>query len=685
MNDLVDAVREAFGTQGLLARTQADYRLRSGQQAMAEAVAQAIERKSHLVVEAGTGVGKTYAYLVPALLSGERVVISTATHALQEQLFTRDLPKLVAALGLPLKSAQLKGRNSYLCLQRLAQVRLGKTAPQDPQVLRTVADVERWALLTRSGDLGEMPRLDERSPALPLVTSTKDNCLGSECEHWQACHVNIARQNALQADVVVINHHLLFADWEVKESGVAQLLPNAGVVIVDEAHQLNDTGLQFAGQRLSSQHLIGYARDVLRTGQAEARGMADWLVLSASLEQRLRELRLEAGQVPEGGRLAWQSITPQGLDAQRWRMALRALALAIKAILQPLVQLEASSMQLRRLFERGSNLLQRLAGFASAAPDGGVRWLEVGSRYLRMLESPLTIANDLRSKLIAENPLLTGSDGQLDQSASPAQCAWIFTSATLGSDDQLSWFTQTCGLEHAKVLRVESPFDYASQAAIYVPEKFAAAGQPEHSPQVAQLALQAAQRLGGRTLVLTTTLKALHAIGATLQQATGLFSELEILVQGQAPKNALIERFVAAGKQANGSERKGCILVASASFWEGVDLNGDVLQLVVIDKLPFPPPDSPLVLARSQQLEAVGGNAFEQFMLPEAALALKQGAGRLIRSETDQGVLVVCDQRLLTKRYGAKLLAAIPPMRQLTGVNELQLALEALAARTHQT
>ena len=422
--------------------------------------------------------------------------------------------------------------------------------------------------------------------------------------------------------------------------------------------------------------MIGYARDVLRTGQAEARGMADWLVLSASLEQRLRELRLEAGQVPEGGRLAWQSITPQGLDAQRWRMALRALALAIKAILQPLVQLEASSMQLQRLFERGSNLLQRLAG---------VRWLEVGSRYLRMLESPLTIANDLRSKLIAENPLLTGSDGQLDQSASPAQCAWIFTSATLGSDDQLSWFTQTCGLEHAKVLRVESPFDYASQAAIYVPEKFAAAGQPEHSPQVAQLALQAAQRLGGRTLVLTTTLKALHAIGATLQQAMGLFSELEILVQGQAPKNALIERFVAAGKQANGSERKGCILVASASFWEGVDLNGDVLQLVVIDKLPFPPPDSPLVLARSQQLEAVGGNAFEQFMLPEAALALKQGAGRLIRSETDQGVLVVCDQRLLTKRYGAKLLAAIPPMRQLTGVNELQLALEALAARTHQT
>ncbi len=670
MSSLTAATEAAFAENGLLSRAEPQFRQRPGQTAMAMAVAEAIEARQTLVVEAGTGVGKTYAYLVPALLSGRRMLVSTATRALQDQLFARDLPRLVAVLGLPLRMARLKGRSAYLCIERLERVRQGRTAPQDPQVLRAVAEVERWARATRTGDLAELPALDERSPVVPLVTSTRDNCLGSGCAHWQDCHVNAARRDALAADVVVINHHLMFADLDVRESGMAQLLPSAGVVVVDEAHQLNDTGVQFAGQSLSSQQLLGYARDVLRSGQALARGMADWLVLSARVEQALRDLRLAAGQPPDGGRLPWQAVTPQGLEPVRWRAAVVALGQSLRAMVLPLTPLAVSDPELRRLHERGSELLQRLAAFAAAAPDDSVRWLELGSQHLRMLESPLSIARVMRTRLLA--PVAGDAQGGGEE-AGPA---WIFTSATLGDDERLSWFTESCGLQDARVLRVDSPFDYARQAALYVPRPFAAAGSAAHSGEVARLALQAAQRIGGRTLVLTTTLRALHAIGDALRQSLGLFGELDVLVQGQAPKLALVERFNAAGQQGG----RGCILVASATFWEGVDLPGDALQLVIIDKLPFPPPDDPLVEARSRSLQAVGRQAFQDLMLPEAAMALKQGAGRLIRRETDRGVLVVCDTRLATMGYGRRLRAALPPMRDISGEAGFIQALQALSA-----
>ena len=642
---------------------------------MALAVADAIEDGAVLVAQAGTGVGKTYAYLVPALYSGQRVLVSTATKALQDQLFARDLPRLVHGLGLPLRMARLKGRSAYLCLERLDRVRQGRTAPQDPQVLRQVADVERWARITTTGDMAEMTALDERSAVVPLVTSTKDNCVGSDCPHWQGCHVNQARQQALQADVVVINHHLLFADLDVRDSGMAQLLPSTGVVVVDEAHQLNDTGVQFAGDALSSQQLIGYARDALRITQEHARGMADWLVLCATLEQAMRELRLQAGEIPAGGRLPWPAVTPQGLDATLWRAALVRLGQSLRALLLPLAAMEAMAPDLQRLYERGSELLTRLARFASAADEDSVRWLEVGRLHLRMLESPLSIARIMRERLLQR---CADEHEEIDscQRNMGERKSWIFTSATLGNDDQLSWFTEPCGLRGARVLTVDSPFDYQNHAALYVPQPFAAAGSAQHSQQVAQLVLDAAQRIGGRTLVLTTTLRALQAISESLRASLGLFADLDVLVQGEAPKLALVERFMVAGSVRS---QRGAILVASATFWEGVDLPGDVLQLVVIDKLPFPPPDDPLVEARSRRLESVGRPAFHDYMLPEAAMALKQGAGRLIRSETDKGVLVVCDTRLLNKGYGAELVAALPPMRLLGGQQELEQALDDLA------
>ncbi|MCD2512001.1 ATP-dependent DNA helicase [Comamonas endophytica] len=676
MNDYFSAVQAAFSADGVIARAQPHFRPRGGQTEMALAVAETISDGGVLVVEAGTGVGKTYSYLVPVLLSGQRVLISTATKALQDQLFSRDLPGLAQMLGLPLRMAQLKGRPSYLCQHHLGQARQGRGAPKDPQLLRTLAQVEEWARVTRSGDLAELSSIPEDSPVWPLVTSTRDNCLGSACPQFGPCHLNVARREALVADVVVVNHHLFFADLEVRESGVAQLLPSVGVVVFDEAHQLNETGIQFAGTLVGTAQLQGYARDFLAQTLEHARGMGDWMQLSADLERTVRDLRLAAGRTAVGERLRWLGAVPDGLDAHVWSHAFSSLGQALHAALVALGAVEEMAAELRQLYARGEALLRRLALFGKTSSDDSVRWLDVGSRHLRMIESPLSIARIVRTRLLQEGE---GADG-----AGPRPGAWIFTSATLGDDADLSWFTEPCGLRDARVLRVDSPFDYAHQAAVYVPQEFPAPGTPAHSAEVAALVQRSAEVLGGRTLVLTTTTKALQAIGAALQAQFGLFSDLEVLVQGQAPKQLLLERFRAgrqgAGRQGAGQAGgRGCILVASATFWEGVDMPGDALELVVIDKLPFPPPDDPLVEARSQQLEAVGRSAFRDYMLPEAAMALKQGAGRLIRRETDQGVLVIADTRLVAKPYGRRLLAALPPMRRLHTSADYDAALQALA------
>ncbi len=709
---LMHAVRAVFAADGALARAEPHFHPRAGQTAMAEAVAQTIADCGVLVVEAGTGVGKTYSYLVPALLSGKRVVVSTATKALQDQLFARDLPRLVQSLGLPLRMARLKGRSSYLCQQRLLQVRLGKQ-PLDAQVLRAVARVEDWSRSTRSGDMAELPDLAEDSQVIPLVTSTRDNCVGRECAHWQACHVNRARQQALEADVAVVNHHLFFADMEVRESGMAQLLPQAGVVVIDEAHQLNETGIQFAGLVLSSNQLLAYARDVMQDASDHARGMADWLVLAARVQQAVRDWRLVASTHHSAQpRLRWQGLAPETLDAAQWRAATVHLGQALRAVVQALAGVLEMAPALVHLQERGQLLLQRLAHFVRPAPDDAVRWLDVGRQHLRLTESPLSIARLVRGQLMAGHPALEvrafsdadlapggawaegaepaadegeaelvepaeqGSDTVLPAApaAQPAplaitatapdtaaaHTAWIFTSATLGLGDDLRWFTEPCGLHGAQVLRVDSPFDYAHQAALYVPERFPLPGDAKHSDAVAQLAGDGAAALGGRTLVLTTTLRALEQIGRQLRARFGLLEPMDVLVQGQGSKHALMERFRAG--TVNG---RGCVLVASSTFWEGVDIPGDALQLVVIDKLPFPPPDDPLVEARSRQLEQLGRNPFADYVLPEAALALKQGAGRLIRTETDRGILVVTDIRLRTKGYGRSMVEALPPMRRL--------------------
>ena len=675
---LAEMVREVFAPGGVLARADAHFTPRDGQTEMAMAVARTLEEGGALVVEAGTGVGKTYAYLVPALLSGERVLLSTATKALQDQLFARDLPLLAGILGVPVRAALLKGRASYLCLHRMEQS-LHEAAGLAPNAARVLAKVQAWSRSTRSGDLTELPGLDERSPVIPLVTSTRENCLGSQCPRWQACHVNLARREALAAEVVVINHHLFFADMAVRESGMAELLPSVRVVIFDEAHQINETGVQFLGVQLSSGQLTDWGRDLLAAGLQHARGLADWLGWVNGLERALHELMLVAERAPAATRLRWTGDAPEGLPGDAWRQVMRGVVEACAGLQEALDTVSEMAPDLGRLYERGTDLLARLARFSAPAPVHGVRWLEAGP-VLRLIESPLDIADAMRTRLLASPTQSVDADGWPQDAAATPRRAWIFTSATLGDDDRLTWFTERAGLLDATILRVASPFDYAAQAALYVPRQLPSPADPAHSRALASWVGEAAGILGGRTLVLTTTLRALRVVGDVLKERCGASGLLEVLVQGDWPKRRLMERF----REGSAHGHPGCILVASASFWEGFDVPGDALQLVVIDKLPFPPPGDPLVEARTQRIEQSGGKAFKDYALPEAAVALKQGAGRLIRHETDRGILVVGDTRLVTMGYGKRLLAALPPMRRLESEQEFQEALGALT-RTSTT
>jgi len=667
---LSDVVREMFTPHGPLARATAFFQPRQGQTDMALAVAETLEKGGSLVVEAGTGVGKTFAYLVPALLSSERVLLSTATKTLQDQLFSRDIPDVIKALGLPLKLAMLKGRGSYLCQQRLELALTSATLP-DRHAVKTLAVVQQWARTTSSGDLAEVPSLDEQSALIPLITSNRDNCLGSPCPHWRDCHVNQARREAMAADVVVINHHLFFADMAVRESGMAELLPTVRVVIFDEAHQLNETGIQFLGKQLGTSQLLDLGRDTLTAGLQLARGLVDWQVVTAVFEKSIRDWRLVVGKQPANAKLRWSQAQPQDVDAHDWQEALADVTQAAAALQNALDLVMDAAPDFQRLHERLSDVLGLIDYFSNPCALGSVRWLDVGAQ-MRCMEAPLDIADVVQSKLL-DAQVLTVPDAQEQPIALPR--SWIFTSATLGSDPTLRWFTEPCGLQNAQVLQVQSPFDYENQAWLYVPRGMVSPKDPQHSEQVASLSWQVACTLGGRTLVLTTTTRALRAIGDQLMEAAQENGELDILVQGQHPKRELMQRF----RQAIEPGAKGTVLVATASFWEGFDVPGDALQAVIIDKLPFPPPNDPLVEARSQRLESQGRSSFNDYFLPEAGVSLKQGAGRLIRRETDRGALVICDNRLVNTPYGRRLLAVLPPMKR---VDQFPALLDALAGIT---
>ncbi len=711
-NSLVQAVAANFDNGSLLGRATEAFAQRSGQRDMAEAVALTIERGGALVVEAGTGVGKTFAYLVPALLSGERVMVSTATKALQDQLFSRDLPMLLKALGLPARIALLKGRSSYLCIHRM---KLARQEHVERSALLALAKIEKWAVTTTSGDLAELPGLDERSSIIPLVTSSRENCLGSTCPSYKSCHVMLARKQALAADVVVVNHHLFFADLAVRESGMAELLPTVRIAIFDEAHQLNETGVQFLGAALGTSQMLDFTRDLLGTGLQLARGLADWQELARDCEMAARDLRLVVGEQTKYSkdmRLRWTASAPEGLHEQDWAQGLSRVEDVFQMAMAALDMVSEIAPDFVRLHERAREMASRAKRFLQKPEPGQVRWLDVGAQ-ITLMEAPLDIAQTIRTKLLKldagqglgdlppedesrvepddewqewmpdeddEESLMRGAPSARDAEPSepkpPTRRAWIFTSATLGDDAKLSWFTEPCGLQDAQILVAQSPFDYPNQASVYVPRHLPKPSDPAHSEGIAQIAGAGAMKLNGRTMVLTTTLRALKTIGDSLK--TLLDGQLDVLVQGQMSKRELVDRFRVGDTQAG----KGCVLVASASFWEGIDIPGEALQLVIIDKLPFPPPGDPLVEARCQRLESQGRSAFADYSVPEAAVALKQGAGRLIRRESDRGILVIGDTRLVQMGYGRRLMAALPPMARINTPEEFQQALAELNVKT---
>jgi ATP-dependent DNA helicase DinG len=615
---------ELLGAQGPFARHAPGFAPRSQQQAMAEAVEAAIADRSRLVVEAGTGTGKTYAYLVPALASGRRVVVSTGTKNLQDQLFFRDLPRVRDALGLPVRVSLLKGRANYLCIYRL------RKAVMDPRsrVSRTkLGVVDDWAIRTDSGEVSELPPTVADDQLLPLVTSTADNCLGGKCPDFAECHVVKARRAAQAADLVVVNHHLLFADFRLKEEGFG-VLPGADAVIVDEAHQLPELAAQFFGEKVSTRQLSDLARDIA----VEVQAFRDMPRLTEALDQlALATIELERPFNEVGaGRL--------GLDdfAQRTGVAsaLGAARTALDECRDTLQAVAERSTGLAHCAGRATTMAAAFNHIAGDAGPGLVRWAESAGRGGALHAAPVEPIDGFR-RFMAAYP-----------------GAWVFTSATLAAGADFQHFTATLGLDDAATLRLDSPFDYAEQARLHVPRGLPDPNDPAYSDAVADTLVPLIEASGGGAFVLCTSYRAMDRIAERLRSAL----PFPLFVQGEAGKSALIEQFAKAG---NG------VLVATASFWEGVDVKGAALRLVAIDKLPFNQPGDPVFEARLKLIRERGGNPFIELQLPRAITALRQGVGRLIRDRSDRGMVVLCDPRLRSKGYGRKVVASLPPIPAL--------------------
>ena len=635
-------INELFSDRGALARGIDDFRPRQSQTDMARAVADAIVRRATLLAEAGTGTGKTFAYLVPALLWGGKVIVSTGTKNLQDQLFLRDIPVVRKALNVPVTIALLKGRANYLCHFHLDRTQQNGrlTAREDVGYLREIA---RFAKTTSTGDKSELSRVPESALIWNLVTSTRDNCLGAECTHYQDCFVMKARKEAQQADVVVVNHHLFFADVALKDTGVAELLPSANTVIFDEAHQLPDTATTFFGDTVSTSQVMELCRDVLAEGLTHARDGADWAATIAPVEKAVRDLRLAFPA--EGIKLAREQIA----DSSAFFPALEHL----KAMLSQMTAVLASQAERAETLEqcrsRSAELSARLDAWAPVDdPEqraAKVLWVEAFSQSLQLHQTPLSIA-----------PVFS------KQREGPPR-AWIFTSATLAVKNDFSHYSAQLGLTEEPSKSWPSPFDYARQALLYVPPDLPAPNSPGYTDAVVEAALPVIEAARGRAFLLCTTLRAVKR-AAELLRETFEARQLPwpLLVQGELGRTELLSRFRAAGN---------AVLIGSQSFWEGVDVRGDALSVVIIDKLPFAPPDDPVLAARIADMEKRGLNGFMHHQLPEAIISLKQGAGRLIRDERDRGVLMICDPRLISKPYGRRIWQSLPPFarsRELAAV-----------------
>jgi ATP-dependent DNA helicase DinG len=635
MPERIDAV---FSPHGPLAATVPEYRRRSQQIEMAARVAEAIRENAVLVCEAGTGTGKTFAYLVPALLSGGKVIISTGTKTLQDQLYRRDLPAVREALKVPVTTALLKGRANYVCQYHLER-NLAEARPPSRETVADLRSIARFARITHTGDKSEFAEVPEEAPAWGLATSTRENCLGQSCPKFRDCFVMAARREALAADIVVVNHHLFFADVMLKDEGMAELLPACNAVIFDEAHQLPETATLFFGESLSTGQLVELARDVRAEALSHAKDTPDPPRLTAALDKAARDLRLSLSS--ESARFSAASIKRR----PGFSDALDALDSGLESLRAGLKPLAERGEGLARCADRADQAKALLDRWRDDNRADLVRWVEVFGHSLQLNATPLSVANVFRKQL----------DGH--------PRAWIFTSATLAVSGDFSHYRGEMGLDQAGTAFWESPFDYGRQALIYVPRRLPDPNSDEHTRSVVAASLPVIQASGGRAFLLFTTLRAMRLAYELLRDEFQRRSlDFPLLLQGEGSRSALLERFRRLGN---------AVLLGSASFWEGVDVRGNALSLVVIDKLPFAPPDDPVLAARLESIEREGRNPFMDYQLPRAVISLKQGAGRLIRDETDRGVLVICDPRLFSKPYGRRILASLPPMKLVRDLDEV--------------
>ena len=636
-------VKRFFSEQSPLAAEVVSFRPRAQQREMALAVAEAIRDNAILVVEAGTGTGKTFAYLVPALLAGGKVIISTGTKNLQDQLFQKDLPMVRDALKAPVSVALLKGRANYVChyhLERAQTDGMFKTRED----IKHLGKVKQYAKVSDSGDKSGLSDVPENAPIWMQVTSTRDNCLGQECPNHKECFVLKARSDAMKADIVVVNHHLFFADVMLRDEGVAELLPACNTVIFDEAHQLPEIASLFFGESISTLHILDLARDTRIEVAAAAKDFAPLPKACDELDKAARDLRLV---FKKEGRLPASTID----SFKEWPGALKTLSEKL-AQLNGLLEKQAERSEgLENCWQRTQALLQQLGKWQNGDEPDQVRWLEIFHHSLQLNTTPLSIAEIFEKQIVG------------------SARAWIFTSATLAVKQDFSHYQSEMGLLKARTACWDSPFDFSTQALLYVPQNLPEPNSEGYTEAVVQAALPLIEASKGRAFLLFTSLRAMQRAHEILQAEFDRRGwNYPLMLQGEGSRSELLMRF---------REHGNAVLLGSQSFWEGVDVRGEALSLVVIDKLPFAPPDDPVLAARIAQITKQGRNAFMEYQLPRAVINLKQGAGRLIRDETDRGVLMICDPRLIAKSYGKRIWQSLPPFKR---TRELSVAVEFFAA-----
>lgn len=622
-----DKIQHAFSGNGLLSQNISGFRPRQAQLEMAQAVAKAVKFATPVVVEAGTGTGKTFAYLVPALLSGKKTILSTGSKNLQDQLFNRDLPTIQKALKYKGKIALLKGRANYLCLERLDQV-TAMGVLGDKSVLTDLKKVSKWQNATKTGDLSECITIAEDSPILPQLVSTTESCLGSDCPHFKDCYVVQARRKAMEADVVVVNHHLFCADMAVKETGFGELIPEAELVIFDEAHQLPDIASQYFGQSLSSRQLFDICKDTNIVYRTELKDVAQLGKAADHLMKVVQDFRLlMGGEGQIRGNLRELFRDKKVVDG------LVKVAENIDFLSEVVKKSLGRSETLDKIFERLAEVKIQLKKLMDTGVTGYCYWYEANGRSFGLHITPLTVADKFGEQLKNQ------------------QIGWVFTSATLEVGGKFDHFCQRLGIENAEQLVLQSPFDYQNQSLLCVPRYLPDTNKSNTLTALGQLLKPVIEANKGRCFLLCTSYYMMRGLADFLRE----HSSLNVLLQGETSKSRLLEKFV---------KEDHSVLVATQSFWEGIDVRGDDLSLVIIDKLPFTSPDEPLLKARMEDCKIQGGDPFNDIQIPEAVITLKQGVGRLIRDVTDRGVVIICDSRLVMRNYGQTFLKSLPPSKR---------------------